>query len=141
MSIEKKLRRIVRQVVALADKYPDAKYVSTDDMCYYDKGIVENGPPDSQGCLIGQGTVGVANLQGQEGPAYLVLRRVLLTYHEPISRAERHILGWLTQVQDNQDAGYRWELAVKHADRTFERNGWQRQDNGSLVYKSLVYRN
>lgn len=54
------IEKIREEVIRLGTEYPEALYIrpntkpNENQGCYYDRGDVQNGPPDKQGCIFGQ---------------------------------------------------------------------------------------
>ena len=105
------LEKIVEEVRALAEKYPNAVYQHVDSWCHNLKGKVDNGP-DCEGCLIGQA---VRNAGFMFPPCCERDGARSLMYKLGFDK-DHSLSRWLGNVQTVQDGGHTWGVAVSVAD-------------------------
>lgn len=117
-----KLNDLQKEVRRLAAEYPNAIYQSLDG-CYYNAGIVANGP-DTEGCLLGQA---IRNLDpeifediGMDGDDIASLIQYMDEHFDNSEDKEGNIENWFSIVQGQQDNGETWSEAVKIADLNTE---------------------
>lgn len=95
-------KKILKEAVALSEKYPKGMYCSSrvsatlSGMCYYDRGVVINGPTDKVGCLIGQAIQNVG----------LPIPNSSVTIHNICQDSKYKQC--LCKLQNSQDAGISW---------------------------------
>ena len=131
------LNRVIRKVRALAEAYPEARYVQLPGgSCSYYRGTVENGP-DSEGCIVGQAIIPEISVLKPEGDIYELfsdyLNLCVFSWDTPIEALAQFdedefssyvdhtndaipLLQWLQTVQSYQDGGATWGSAVRQAD-------------------------
>lgn len=113
---------LIRRVRDLATKYPQGLYIDdlpgSDEECSYTKGEVEHGPP-TFGCLIGQAARNYIDIPPEADRNGI--RSVLdaLAGQGAIKGSEAD-WDWLEDVQEAQDSGRTWSVAVTEADMKAE---------------------
>lgn len=132
------VRRIVEEVIKLAEAYPCCEYLRTSTFCKYTEGQAHTpsgNAPEGEGCIIGRAIIAARPEASQElsqidkGPcpvqhaivrlwhkASNLSRDAILTAlaHDPLLHKQSLFLRY---VQDQQDAGEPWCVAVDNACR------------------------